>query len=227
MKIAKFLILPAIALLIYIVVFPPHYSWRQKLTVTVATPLGLVEGSAVTQVDVYDMRNHSFGFPEASSVQHSFTGEAVAVEIAPGRVLFVLIEDSWGSGGALNWASIIWYKQRNSFEDLMTEILAQRGKSPQPLPQKHWPPMAMFDDLSRPETLHIVSGNDLSSWFGPGIKIENMTLAITREPVTAGRIEAILPWLLPDSYTRAPVAPEPAPLLGFSSFLSLDHWRKK
>lgn len=227
MKIAKFLIIPAIALLIYVVVFPPHYSWRQKLTVTVSTPHGLVEGSAVTQVDVYDMRHHSFGLPEASTVNSSFTGEAVAVEIAPGRMLFVLLMDESGYGGPNDWPNVIWAKSAMSFEEVMARVNDQHGKPGEVLPQKHWPLMATFDDISHPETLHIVKGSDLSAWFGPGVRVEGMTLEITHEPLTKGRIEAILPWLLPAGFERGPVALPPTPFLPLTAFLSSAHWQKK
>ena len=114
-----------------------------------------------------------------------------------------------------------------SFEDLIAKIDEQRGMAPEVLPEKYWPLMATFDDLSRPETLHIITGTDLSPWFGPGAAVQNITLQITRERVTKGRIEAFLPWFMPDSYQRAPVAPAPAPPLRFSAFLSIDHWNKK
>jgi len=231
MKLRKILIIAGIvglaALLLYIVFTPPHYSWRQKLTVSVTTPQGLVEGSAVTQVDVVDLRNFSFGLPEASGANVSFSGEAVAVEIAPGRILFVLLVDEWQNGGPHNWPAYIWYKSRMTLEDDMARIKQQRGKQPEPLPQKHWPLMATFDDLSRPETLRIITGTDLSPWFGPDVQLERVTLQITDAPMSNGRIEALLPWLLPAGFERGPVAPTPAPFLSLAAFLSTDHWSQK
>lgn len=114
-----------------------------------------------------------------------------------------------------------------TLEDFMARIKQQRGKEPEPLPQTSWPQMATFDDLSRPESLHRITGSDLSPWFGPGVQVDGLTLQITGEPMKGGRIETFLPWLLPDSYLRGPVAPPPAPLLPFSAFLSIDHWRNK
>jgi hypothetical protein len=228
MKLVKFLIAIAIGLAgLYFLIAPPHYSWRQKLTVSVTTPQGPVKGSAVTQVDIYDLREFSSGFPEASGTNSSFSGEAVAVEIAPGRILFVLLESGAGHGEPNEWPAYIWYKSRMTFEDYMAQIKQRRGENPEPLPQNHWPLMATFDDLSRPETLHIITGNDLSPWFGRGVKLDGLTLQITDESMTKGQIEMLLPWLLPDSYLRGPVAPAPAQLLPFTAFLSIDHWSKK
>lgn len=231
MKLRKILIVASIVglagLLLYIVFTPPHYTWRQRLTVSVTTPQGLVEGSAVTQVDVYDLRNFSFGLPEASGANVSFSGEAVAVEIAPGRILFVLLVDEWQNGGPHDWPAYIWYKSRMTLEDYVARIKQQQDKEPEPLPQKHWPLMAAFDDISRPETLHIINDNDLSPWFGPGVQVEGLTLQITSEPMTSGRIDVLLPWLLPAGFERGAVAPDPTPFLSLAAFLSLDHWSKK
>lgn len=231
MKLRKILIVAGIVAglvgLLYIVFTPPHYSWRQKLTLSVETPRGIVEGSAVTQADYYDARALTLGFPDVSGVSSSFTGESVAVEIAPGRILFVLLGHEWGRGGPSAWPGYIWHKQRDTFDESMTFIQAQLGKPAQSLPQTYWPPMVTFGDISRPETLRLVTGTDLSAWFGPGIRLESLLLQITDEPVTKGRIEQILPWLMPESRTRALVAFAPSPPLSFSAFLSLDHWSKK
>lgn len=228
MKLAKLLTVSSIALLmLYMLLSPPHYTWRQKLTVMVTTPQGPVERYSVTQVDIYDLRKFSFGFPEASGTNSSFTGEAVPVEIASGRILFVLLENSAHNGGPNDWPAYIWYKSRMTLEDFMARVQQQRGKEPEPFPQKSWPLMATFDDLSRPETLHIITGTDLSPWFGPGVKLDGLTLQITDEPITSGRIETLLPWLLPAGFERGPVAPPPAPFLSLAAFLSIDHWNKK
>jgi hypothetical protein len=128
-KKSKIFILTAIVLsVVYLLFSPPHYSWRQKLTVSVTTPRGPVEGSAVTQVDIYDLRRLSFGFPEALGTNSTFSGEAVPVEITPGRFLFVLLENSLHNGGPNDWPAYIWYKSRMTLEDFMARIKQQSGK---------------------------------------------------------------------------------------------------
>jgi hypothetical protein len=225
--VTRTLVAAIVAFVLYSLIMPPHYSWRQKLTVTVSTPQGPVEGSAVTQVDIYDLRRFSFGFPDASGTNSSFTGEAVAVEIAPGKVLFVLLANERSQNQPTDWPDRIWYKLPMTLQDYMARIKDQRGKPPEPMPQEHWPLMATFDDMSRPETLHLIKGTDLSYWFGLGVKVDGVTLQITREPITEGRIETLLPWLLPAGFERGPVAEPPVPFLSLSAFLSKDHWSKK
>ena len=226
-RLLPILVAGVILLALYILFYPPHYVWHQKLTATVSTPHGMIESSSVTEVHFYDGRRLSFGLPEASGVTYSFSGEAVAVEIAPGRVLFVLLEKQSGYGGPNDWPSYIWNKPQFSFEDMMATIQEQLGKSPEPLPPQHWPLLATFDDLSKPETLHLVTGTDLSPWFGSGVRLEGLTLQITREPVTKGTINSLLPWLIPAGHVRGQVAPTPAPPVALSAFVSIDHWSKK
>jgi hypothetical protein len=225
--VTRTLIAALVAFLLYSLFVPPHYSWRQKLTVTISTPNGPVEGSAVTQVDVYDLRRFSLGFPDASGTNSSFTGEAVAVEVSPGKVLFVLLGTEQYWNGPVEWPNYIWSGPPMTLEGRIARITGNQGLPPEPLPQEHWPIMVTFGDMSRPETLHLIKGTDLSYWFGLGVKVDGVTLQITREPITKGRIETLLPWLLPAGFERGPVAEPPVPFLSLSAFLSTDHWRKK
>ena len=111
-------------------------------------------------------------------------------------------------------------------EDLIAETQAHLGKPPLPLPLENWPLIVTFDDISQPETLHFVTGTDLSAWFGPGVMLQGLTLQIVKAPVTKGRINSFLPWLLPAGSVRGLVAPPPAPLVSLGAFLSIDHWSK-
>jgi hypothetical protein len=224
--VTRTLIAALVAFLLYSLFVPPHYSWRQKLTVTISTPNGPVEGSAVTQVDVYDLRRFSLGFPDASGTNSSFTGEAVAVEVSPGKVLFVLLGTEQYWNGPVEWPNYIWSGPPMTLEGRIARITGNQGLPPEPLPQEHWPIMVTFGDLSRPETLQLVTGIDLSYLFGPGVKLDGMTIRITDEPVTTGRIKNFLPWFLPDSYLRSVVTPDKTPPFPFYAFLSIDHWRK-
>lgn len=224
----KVLLLPGIALLVlYMMFHSPHYTWRQKLIVQVSTPRGLIEGAAITQVDLYDSASVAFQTPESRGGTSTYRGEAVAVEIAPGRVLFVLLENEYGYGGPNRWPRDIWGQPRLQIGEFAVRVLEQKGKAPAPLPQKAWPLMVTFDDLSRPETVHLVTGKDLSAWFGPGVQLEGLTLQITDEPMTVGRIVALLPWLIPVGTERPLVAAPPADRVSVTAFLSLDHWSLK
>ena len=165
-----------------------HFAWHQKLTVTVATPAGEVSGASVTAVEVDGFDGL---LPDGGDVDSRLRGEAVLVEVAPGRYLFVLLT------GALGWADAAYGLggPGTVFEENMRTVEAQVGKPPVPLPPKTWPLMVTFTDIHDPKTVQQVDPDDLAASFGPGVSLKAVTLAVTDEPVTEGKVEAVLVWL--------------------------------
>ena len=165
-----------------------HFAWHQKLTVVVETPAGEVSGASVTAVEVDGFDGL---LPDGGDVDSRLKGEAVVVEVVPGRYLFVLLT------GALGWADAAYGPggPGTVFEENMRTIEAQVGKPPVPLPEKAWPLMVTFTDIKDPKTVQRVDPDDLAASFGPGMRLKAVTLAVTEEPVTEGRVEAVLGWL--------------------------------
>ena len=64
--------------------------------------------------------------------------------------------------------------------------------------------LVTFDDITKPETVRRVNPEDLAAVFGEGVRLKAVTLEITDEAVTEGRVEAVLGWL----------GPYPEPALG-------------
>jgi hypothetical protein len=52
-----------------------------------------------------------------------------------------------------------------------------------------------FTDIIYPTTVKQVNPTNLVASFGPGVSLKRITLEITDEPVTEGKIEQILPCL--------------------------------
>lgn len=71
-----------------------HYAWRQKITVMIDTPAGEVSGSWVSEVSWRKqwIRWDGMGW------YHDLTGEAVVVEVTPGRYLFRLLKRGGDDG---------------------------------------------------------------------------------------------------------------------------------
>jgi hypothetical protein len=63
------------------------------------------------------------------------------------------------------------------------------------LPKHAYPMLVAFKDLSVPESVVEVPPDDLESVFGVGYALDNMTIEITRAPLTTGRVVSVLPWL--------------------------------
>ena len=65
--------------------------WHRRLTVTVNTPQGPVSGFSV-QRETLAEGGGWWAPPEARGASRALSGEAVVVEVAPGRYLFALLE---------------------------------------------------------------------------------------------------------------------------------------
>jgi hypothetical protein len=162
-------------------------SWRQRLTVTVQTPAGEVSGSSVTAVTLRDYTTGALVLPDARKLQGEVAGEAVVVEIVPGRYLFVLLD------GVAHWVyPAFGMGQEKSHSAAMRRLKAQPEDTPFALPPDAYPLMVTFDDITDPKTVRQV---DLKAAFGPGVSLKEVTLAVTDEPLTEGRVEPVLGWL--------------------------------
>jgi len=173
-------------------------SWNQRLTLIIETPQGEVRGSAVTRVTKTETSG-SLVLPEARGVRSKVEGEAVVIEVAPGKFLFALLS---GSGeekrDATHWVySAYQLSEAGSYGGEMMKLLSQPPDTPVPLPPEGWPMLVTFDDISKPETVRRVDPEDLASVFGEGVRLKAVTLEITQEAVTEGSVEGVLGWLGP------------------------------
>ncbi|MDR4487070.1 MAG: hypothetical protein R3B83_06040 [Nitrospirales bacterium] len=55
--------------------------------------------------------------------------------------------------------------------------------------------LVTFTDLTDPTTVKKVDPENLAATLGPGVSLKRITLEITDEPVTEGKIEQVLGWL--------------------------------
>jgi hypothetical protein len=159
-----------------------RHDWHQKLTLVVETPAGDVSGSAVVAVTAL------FGVIPltGTEVEYSLRGEATVVEVAPGRYLFALVPGS---------EERFYAAARDRFRGL------QRGEWLFEIPKQtegvsllpdHVPMLVTFADVADPGSVMLVDPADLSASFGPGVRLKAVMLGITEEPVTEGRVEAVL-----------------------------------
>jgi hypothetical protein len=147
-------------------------SWHQRLTVAVETPAGEVSGSAVTEVTFVDYSG-PMALPEASGPRGTVRGEAVAVEVLPGKWLFALLDGAENpEGAAKSWSFATYAPKRDAnnmsrnFWDRVADIHDQPYDTPVPIPPESWPLMVTFDDITKPETVRRVDPDDLDATFG-------------------------------------------------------------
>ena len=166
------------------------YTWNQKLTVTLQTPDGPISASSVSRVT--KTRTNAFWVPiEASGVQSGLQGEAVVLEVKPGRFLFVLLDGV--DQLALRSFPQFSYSRDDEFGDWASAIEAHRGVGE--VPVEFFPMMVTFADNSDPTSLAEVPVERIKDEFGDQYELLSLTLAIVDEGPTSGTVESALSWL--------------------------------
>ena len=168
-------------------------SYRFKLTVEVDTPEGLRSGSSVYEVTAWNQ----FGLDPSGQVRRwEVKGEAVAVELPNGKMLFSLLKtgaihnDLAGmSMTALDPAF------KNDIVESARRIARRNGiRSPAAVAPSDYPLLVTFRDLSDPASIEKVAPDDLSMSFGSGFALKAIAVEVTDDAVTTG-IEKRLVWL--------------------------------
>jgi uncharacterized membrane protein YhaH (DUF805 family) len=171
----------------------PYDYYRYRMTVTVETPDGLKTGSAVRQGN----------FEEGPERRASWAvGEAVVVDLGQRGLLFALIDSSNIGDGV----SYITTCNHSDFGDKKTPVGKKWILSP-----GEYPALVAFKDLNNPKTMQSlidikgngrcggggeweVQADHFDGMFGVGVKLKEISLEITDDPITV-EIEKRLPWL--------------------------------
>jgi hypothetical protein len=171
-------------------------SWNQRLMLVIETPQGEVRGSAMTQVTNTDSRG-ALVRPEAGGVQSKVMGEAVVVEVAPGKLLFALLSvTNEEERDAKHWVYPAYrLSEAGSYGGEVMKLSSQPHDTLAPIPPEGWPLLVTFDGITKLETVRRVNPEDLAAVFAEGVRFKAVTLEITGEAVTEGRVEAVLTWL--------------------------------
>lgn len=176
-------------------IFGSNYSYRYKMTVEVETPEGLKTGFAVHETLV-SKSNVDLG--ELSAKRGMRTrGEAVAVDLPNGQVLFALMPDPSLTQAVLDpdWNNDwVASAERISGGNTPPGPLAmtpgsQTGRFAKPI---GYPMLVRFRNIADPRTVEVVNPGNLAADFGSGLRLRRITLEITDDDVTE-RIEKRLP----------------------------------
>ena len=151
-----------------------------------------------------------------------FRGEAVAVDLGNGQVLFALLKDEKGNLGTVQmWPEKVFDDLGSGSERIrnIRRIASNEGLvrevprffpaiSDSREPFVNYPLLVRFRDLSRPESIEAVDPDALDKAFGPGVKLRQISVQVTDEPVTDG-ITKRLPWLEDVGRVRSTFIPNP------------------
>ncbi|MCB1558095.1 MAG: hypothetical protein KDJ50_04155 [Alphaproteobacteria bacterium] len=164
----------------------PSGSWRYKITVEVETPEGIKTGSAIREV-IYQSTPHIL--PEAHRSRVQVKGEAVVIELGEGKYLFALMD----TNGPYRIVSELFPYNWETQRDYIAYYKSLTGEK-KTLDQKLYPTFVTFKDINDQMSVTPVDRHDLSQAFGTGVKLKNITVEMTDEPVT-WQIDELLPWL--------------------------------
>ncbi len=167
------------------------YTWHQKMTLEVEVEGQLYTGSSVVEVNVgnSDPITEGLGFP----LQFGARGEAAFVELPENKYLFALLSGGPPDSGPKTNAVNIFKDQlpRTGIERF--EVLSA-SQFKRDIPRSHYPLLVTFTDINDPKTVKKVEPDNLSVTFGPGVSLKRITLEITDEAVTEGKIENGFGW---------------------------------
>jgi hypothetical protein len=169
----------------------PEVTWHQKLRMTIDTPNGTITADSIVKV----------GFVEplpigGRRVNSGVAGEALVAVIRDGVYLVALLkkQEALAPRTFIKEIGVEGPRsQRAKWPDWARNITRLEGRKS--VPHDHYPMLVTFADPDNPMSVRRVDPDNLAASFGPGHRLVALTLEITDEPVTEGRIDKVLPWL--------------------------------
>lgn len=202
-----------------------HHEWHQKQTVVVDTPSGEVSGSSVVEVTA------RFGQMPLSNneVSYGLAGEATVIEVAPGRYLFALL-----GRDEERYYRAVRDQITTPYRGEWLKLIPEMDKAAV-LKTDNYPMLVTFGDINDPKTVREVDPENFADSFGPGFSLNRITLEITREPTTRGRVSALLGWWLiqakgikdPPAFRVPDQSPRGYRNVGVTSFIRGIEWRQE
>ena len=164
-------------------------NWHEKLAIEVETPEGIKRAHSVLAMKKW-VNTGFFGAMDQHRAQTRFSGEAVVLEVSPGRYLFVLLTNFSSLSRMTFHYSQGYPRDFVRWTKAMEDLRARRD-----VPRNNYPLMVTFADIADPATVTRVDPDNLAATFGPGHALKSLTLEVTDEPVTEGRVEKVLGWI--------------------------------
>lgn len=187
--------------------------YRYRLHVEVQTPSGVRQGDAVHEISV---RREPIKLADGYTATVKLRGEAVAIDVGDGKLLFVLtrpengeetiipavqsaLDPDYRRGGAANFATASKLAKVSATQPVrLAETNSFEGGT-----RPFLPLFVTFADANDRSTIRKVDPRRLDAEFGPGVELKDITVAVTRSPVTE-RITDELPWLKSQPLTMDP-----------------------
>ena len=184
--------------------FYPSETLRYRMTVTVDTPEGPRTGSSVVESTMTAGPRPG----DTGGIQYGLKGEAVAVPLPNGKVLFALLRSNSDGDPAGYHARLMQSaacrEGRPSVQpdpslcgDPDWKVFrpwARKQKLAVELAPSQYPMFVTFDDITDPKSVRFANPAEFASVFGPGYVLRSVSVQVTDDAVTTG-IEGRLGWL--------------------------------
>lgn len=170
-------------------------TWRYKMTVTVETPEGIKSGSAVREV-WNSTSKIKLNLPQAVNPA-KIKGEAVVVDLGERGKLFALLSGYKLHEGHSTQVLYHYFGGGTNAEGI--KHMANLKDAKATLEPPYYPLLVTFTDLNDPKTVKPVlemkkaekhpfefeiTGDHFEELFGKSVKLKDITIEMTEEPVT-------------------------------------------
>ena len=201
-----------VVLIVLLLTFLTMYVTSRTLNVSIVarvevnTPTGIKMGSSLMKF-TYKRPSFPGFFPSyLNNVRRGLQGEAIAVEVSPGRYLFALLgeggyytePDAWL--GAVFYPPVISVNRDAGYKRWIGEL--KRTKTAFPVPERAYPPFVVFSDMNDFTSIQVLEPDDIAAFFGSGTSIKSLTIETTSGAPVFGKVEKLLPWLTTEVVTR-------------------------
>lgn len=188
------------AVLFYKISFPT-YTFRYRMIVNVDTPDGVRAGASVIEINEVFQPQLLAMTPSYSKVM----GEAVFIDLGNGKSVIALLASGPNGAGVDYPQGIIFttFKLDGANKALLERF--QSSTERRVLSWDRYPTFVTFTDLKDPLSARVVAQSEFESVFGPGTRLRDVTIEMTKDEVTRG-IEKKLPWLPHPTYLNGQFA---------------------
>lgn len=178
------------------------YIVRYKVTINIETPEGIRSGSAIREVSNSASKIKTIDFPQSGNPAF-FIGEAVVIELGERGAVFAVLRvdpyqelyDAFPIKGSSTVEGIKYYR-------------SLKPGTKTSLPERGYPNFVRFSNQSDPKSIELVlnveqtasppyerriTKNKFEEIFGEGVRIREILIEITDDPVTKGHVDKYLP----------------------------------
>lgn len=173
---------------------------RFEARIEIETPTGIKTDSRVMNVSYTRPIFTAIAPMEARGGRWRVEGEALAVEVVPGRYLFVSIGSGYDSQDPVRWLiktfrQPAFHKGINTHRRFGWMRAIKRSEGYFEVPATSYPYIVSFEDINDPASVFQVEPGELDRVFGPGISLKSFALTSVSKKVEIGRLQGLLPWL--------------------------------